>query len=159
MQILVSSLKNNKLISINGSNLDSWVYEELKDLSLEILNLNFNLNLIKKGDFINAEGNIVGNFNLTCVRCLEKIAFSINENFNLFLYNENIKVSSGANEIELNVKDLDFIFIEGSQIYPAKIIREQLILSLPDYPICNENNAKCHCKCKNDSLIENANLN
>lgn len=158
MQILVSNLKKDKPISIKGSNLDNWVYEELNDLNFKINSLKFSLDFNKKGDFIEVDGLIEGTFLLTCVRCLENMPYSIEDKFKLFIYREDQKIQSD-HEISLNTNDLDFIFLETNEIYPAKLIREQIILSLPDYPVCNENNAECHCKCKKNSIIKDANLN
>jgi uncharacterized metal-binding protein YceD (DUF177 family) len=157
MHILVSNIKKTNPILIKGSyKNDLYLKEELEDLNFTIDKLDFSCSFERKGDFIELNGLINGSFKLACVRCLENLDYNINEDFKLFLYHDNLKVSSDNNEIELDTKDLDFCFIEGNQIYPAKIIREQLILSLPDYPVCN---AKCHCKCKNNSIIDNANLN
>jgi len=158
MQILITNLKNNKPLSIKGTKHDTWLSKELNDLNFKVNTLNFKLDFTKKGDFIEVDGLMDGDFTLSCVRCLESIAYLIDEDFKLFLYKEDQKVET-EHEIALNTKDLDFVYLDTNEIYPARLIREQLILSLPDYPVCNENNAKCHCNCKKDSHIENANLN
>ena len=72
-----------------------------------------------------------------CVRCLEKFETSFNDHFRLFLYKDNGTYVGDGGENELKQDDMEFSLLQGDKIDLGEVLREQLILALPDYPLCN----------------------
>lgn len=143
MHILVSSLNNNNEVLVKGSFEDVWVKEVFRDFDYDVNSLTFELNFKKSGDFIKLDGNINTNIAMDCVRCTKTFIQKIDDSFSVFIYSENGGLVSDGGELELKAEDLECVQIQGGQIFPAEIIREQVLLMLPDYPLCN---AECHCK-------------
>jgi uncharacterized protein len=140
MFIVSSSLKSNASVSIIGSLSDEWVINVFNDFDYNIEQLNFDLAFKKNGEFVEVKGNYKAKLKLTCVRCVKDFDFDMNNDFTDYLYQENVKVEQS--DLELKADDLQFSFLEKDEIYPAQIVREQILLTLPDYPVCN---AECHC--------------
>lgn len=156
MHILVSSLNNNNEVLVKGSYEDSWVQKVLKDFDYEVKSLNFELNFKKSGDFIELDGHIKASLVMDCVRCTKSFVQNIEDDFKVFIYSENGNLMSDGGELELKAEDLEFVQIQAGQIFPAEIVREQVLLMLPDYPLCN---AECHCEGCIDSDREPTTIN
>jgi uncharacterized protein len=82
------------------------------------------------------EGTIRAELELECTRCLEKI----DKNFEIpfeaaFVAPENY---TQAKEAELNAGDLDVSILEGNEIDLTELVREQLLLNLPEQVFCRE---------------------
>jgi len=73
---------------------------------------------------------------LPCSRCLEPVRFPILAKFDQF-YESNADHRL-AGEIELQERDTEIAFFSGDFIEVADIVREQILLSLPMKPICQE---------------------
>ena len=143
MHILVSSLNNNNEVLVKGTYEDLWVKEVFRDFDYGINNLIFELTFKKSGEFIKLDGHIKASVSMDCVRCTKDFTQKIDDNFSVFIYSENGGLVSDGGELELKAEDLECVQIQAGQIFPAEIIREQILLMLPDYPLCN---AECHCK-------------
>ena len=72
---------------------------------------------------------------LDCIRCLDVFEIEIEKSFN-------VKVkrvfSSGKHEIELTREDLDTYPLEGENIDLFELIAGELYMSIPDYPLCDD---------------------
>jgi uncharacterized protein len=142
MLIALNNIKDDKPIEIRGSEADSYIAQALSDLGAAHKEIEFNMSFEKRGEFIHVAGAFLGIFSMTCVRCLENFDQQISNNFRVILYPENGNLVSDGGEVELKPDDLEFSLIKGETIDPAQILREQIILSLPDYPLCE---ASCAC--------------
>jgi uncharacterized protein len=71
-----------------------------------------------------------------CSRCLETVRFPIAARFDQF-YESNAEHPLEG-EIELQEKDTEIAFFSGDFIEVSDIVREQILLSLPMKPICQE---------------------
>jgi uncharacterized protein len=146
MFINIHSIKTDQRSEMHGSLADTWVSEALRALPVILSEYGFSLGVEKKGEFIELEGAFYGEGSLECVRCLQRYPHKFNQKFRLFLYMEDNKLVGDGGEIELQTDDLDFAMISGEQIDIAEILKEQLLLTLPDYPQCN---AMCQGLCVN----------
>lgn len=82
------------------------------------------------------EGVISAELELECSRCLEKIEKNFEIPFKAaFVAPENY---TQAKESELNADDLDISVIEGNEIDLTELVREQILLNLPEQVFCSE---------------------
>lgn len=110
-------------------------------------------------DEVLVRGRGEGSLSLRCSRCLEPVSQALDFSFDLLFVPraKEPKVPRGA-EVRLEAQDLDVDFFDGEEIDLDLIAREQLLLALPSYPICqsdcrglcghcgaNLNEALCGC--------------
>ena len=107
------------------------------------------------------EGTINTRVEIACTRCLERIALPLTFDFvSRFVATESFGTSG---EHELHGEDLDYDAIEGEQIDLTELVREQLLLNLPQQVVCREdclglcekcgvNRNLIDCKCENNEL-------
>jgi len=82
------------------------------------------------------EGTITAELEVECTRCLEKIDKKIEILFEAaFVSPENY---TQAKEAELNAGDLDVSVLEGNEIDMTELVREQILLNLPEQVFCRE---------------------
>jgi uncharacterized protein len=108
------------------------------------------VSLAKHGHDILVRGHLEGRLNLSCGRCLEPFAPSLETAFDLLL----VPAPQGAapEEEELSAAQLDLDFYAGETVDLEAIIREQIILMVPLKPLCQET-------CRGLCPICGANLN
>jgi uncharacterized protein len=82
------------------------------------------------------DGSLQGFIYTSCSRCLEKAKIDIDGTFRLILM-PMPHFSHG--EIELGQEDLDTIYYSGEQVELEQHIWDQVILSIPQAPICSQN--------------------
>lgn len=101
----------------------------------------------------NVEGQIFAKVETECTRCLQKVGQDLEFSFETaFVTPENY---TEAKEAELNVKDLDVSIFDGKQIDVREIVREQIILNLPEQIFCSETCKGLCAKCGADrNLID-----
>lgn len=136
MFVHISSLKPEQRQDYKGDINQAWLKEALSDTDISVRELDFELVFEKKGDFIEVDGHIKGILDLECVKCLELFKYPIDNKFRVFFYKEDERANM-LREQELTEDDLEFSIIHGDKIDLGEIIREQVVLSLPDYPRCN----------------------
>ena len=99
------------------------------------------------------QGVIRAELEIECTRCLQQIdreaefafeaAFVLSENF------------TEAKEAELNANDLDVSVFEGDKIDLTELVREQILLNLPEQVFCKEDCRGLCEKCgANRNLID-----
>ena len=97
------------------------------------------------------EGTIKAEIELECSRCLEKIDKMQEIAFQAaFVAPENY---TQAKEAELQAGDLDVSVLEGNEIDLTELVREQILLNLPEQIFCRED-----CKGLCDKCGANRNL-
>ena len=145
------------LITLGDSTLefDFSVAPEEIDLSAEYAQLKnaaeVKGNVTRHIAHTDVEGVITAEIELECSRCLDKI----DKNFEIpfkaaFVVPENY---TQAKEAELGAEDLDVSVIEGNEIDLTELVREQILLSLPEQVFCSED-----CKGLCDKCGANRNL-
>ncbi|MBI3595762.1 MAG: DUF177 domain-containing protein [Nitrospirae bacterium] len=72
-----------------------------------------------------------------CVRCLEALSYPVHSSFEMTVVPKESKTGRLPGEWhELGEKELDEYFYSGDIIDLADLVREQVLLSLPTYPLC-----------------------
>jgi len=147
MLISVSNLKQGQVIELKGS-LQSyaWLKEAFASMEAKIKAFDFNLVLERKGDFIEAEGKFYGNADLNCVRCLEPFNVTFNDKFRVYLYSEDGTYVGDGGEHAIKDDSMEFAFFRGDKVDVGELLREQIMLNLPDYPVCQDSCSGC-CGC------------
>lgn len=117
------------------------------------------LNVAKsKVNIIFIKGEIISSLVMICARCLGDFKSPLNLNLKYTLLP--LREKEGyAEEVALTREDLEFVFYKGEEIDLLEIILEEIILSIPNKPICQEgcrglcpycgvnlNIDKCQCK-------------
>jgi uncharacterized protein len=104
---------------------------------------------------IETEGEINAEIEIDCTRCLQTINQDLKFNFEaIFVTPENY---TQAKEAELNAEDLDVSVIEGNEIDLAELVREQILLNLPDQTFCREDCLGLCPKCGANRNLINCN--
>lgn len=101
------------------------------------------------------KGTISANLELECTRCLEKIEQKIEIPFeSAFVTAENY---TQAKEAEIGKKDLDVSVFEGDKIDLTEVVREQILLDLPEQIFCREDCRGLCEKCGTNRNLINCN--
>ena len=137
MFIHVSNLKPNQEQKFKGDLKQEWLNNALSTLDQGIREYHFDLTVTKKGEFIELDGEFSGKAMPECVRCLERFETPFKDHFRLFLYKDDDSYVGDGGENELKQDDMEFSLLQGDKIDLGEVLREQLILALPDYPLCN----------------------
>jgi uncharacterized protein len=156
-----------ELQSIQGGSktVDIEIPESEIDLSSEGLSLSkdvgLNANVRNASGITAVEGSIDTAAEISCTRCLEIVTVPMRFDFvSRFVGSESFGVAS---EHELHGEDLDYDAIEGESIDLRDIVREQLLLNLPQQVFCRKdcrglcekcgaNRNLIDCKCEDDEL-------
>jgi uncharacterized protein len=107
------------------------------------------------------EGTVKTQAEIACTRCLEAIVVPLRFDFVSRFVGADSFGTPG--EHELHGEDLDYNAIEGEQIDLTEIVREQLLLNMPQQVFCREdcrglcekcaaNRNLIDCKCENDEF-------
>ena len=94
------------------------------------------MHLSKHGHDILVRGNLAGQLELACGRCLEPFAAPAAIDFDLLLVPG--PVNTTAAQEELSPDDLDLDYYTGEIVDMESLLREQIILMLPLKPLCDE---------------------
>jgi uncharacterized protein len=99
--------------------------------------LNVELEIQKRTDHIHVQGTLKGTLQVVCHRCLTAFPWLLEEQVQVFLVEE--EKLDPSEEIELEVRDLDFEFFDGAIIEIDQLVAEQIFLALPVKILCSEN--------------------
>ena len=91
----------------------------------------------RTGVDVRVRGSLVAQLTAPCDRCLEPVMLPVDRDFDLF-YTRSDVVTADAGEKELQLKDLDFAFLQGEEIDLDELVREQLALTVPVRVLCRE---------------------
>ncbi|RUM89803.1 MAG: hypothetical protein DSZ24_00300 [Thermodesulfatator sp.] len=92
--------------------------------------------LKRAGIDVKARGHIRAKVRLACDRCLEEFVWVVDEDFEVeFRPQASLPLRE---EMQLSREDLEVIFFEGEEIPVSDLVREQVILSVPDKRLCRE---------------------
>ncbi len=94
------------------------------------------VHLSKHGLDILVRGNLSGQLQLACSRCLESFAAPASAEFDLLLV-PGPPAATPADQ-ELSQPDLDLDYYTGEVLDLESLLREQIILMLPLKPLCDE---------------------
>jgi uncharacterized protein len=111
-------------------------HEEDPGLEFADARITGDVHLSKHGQDILVRGNLSGQLELACGRCLDPFAAPAAIEFDLLLVPG--PVHAAAAKEELSPEDLDLDYYTGEIVDLESILREQIILMLPLKPLCDE---------------------
>ena len=88
------------------------------------------------GDKVILDGSCSVEVQLTCARCLEAFTWPVHSRFRYIFWPQS-KQNVTA-ERELREDDLEIIYYDGEYVELRPLVREQILLSLPQYPRCGD---------------------
>jgi uncharacterized protein len=138
LQINLKSIPETGLVvAINlGPEWFARWHEEDPGLEFADARITGEVHLSKHGQDILVRGNLAGQLELACSRCLEPFAAPAAIEFDLLLVPG--PVHATAAQVELSPEDLDLDYYTGEIVDLESILREQIILMLPLKPLCDE---------------------
>ncbi|HEY5648779.1 MAG TPA: DUF177 domain-containing protein [Nitrospiria bacterium] len=83
------------------------------------------------------EGSVAGDAELQCVRCLQPVTHVLKVEFRVFMEPPPSE-ESGETDREVSGEEFERQFIQNETICLDDVIREQIMLDLPSYPLCKE---------------------
>ncbi len=81
------------------------------------------------------DGTLTVDLKLSCARCLAPVTFRDERDIRAALL---LDAPPGEEEVELRGPDLEESYLEGDEIDLLELVREQVILAVPDKPLCDE---------------------
>lgn len=131
------------------------------DLELEIVRAVLPIHLsceIDRSDFrTNVSGKIAGEFEIDCTRCLEAVKVPLGFAFDVEFVDAEHFGSSGEHEIDS--KDLTADALPGEQLDLSELVREQILLNLPEQVFCKDD-CKGLCEiCGTNRNLKDCNCN
>ncbi|HXP08611.1 MAG TPA: DUF177 domain-containing protein [Acidobacteriaceae bacterium] len=77
-----------------------------------------------------------GNFEMPCARCLDPVAYRLEEQFDLLF--RPTGVDAAAAEHAISTSDTEIGYYEGGRLAVEDVLREQVLLSLPARALCQQ---------------------
>lgn len=106
---------------------------------------------------VSVSGKISTNALVECTRCLQPIKQKLNIPFNTEFVTA--EYYTAKKEAELDEKDLDISVFDGHQIDLSELVREQILLSIPEQVFCREDCQGLCEKCSANRNLVNCNCN
>ena len=93
------------------------------------------IDIIRSDEDVLFSGAVVGSMRLRCSRCLSDFTLEKEMNLDLRLRGGGLdaQFQPGAEQ-----QDEDAVFVQGSELDPAEIILQELLLDIPMKPLCRE---------------------
>jgi uncharacterized protein len=77
-----------------------------------------------------------GNFEMPCARCLDPVAYRLEEQFDLLF--RPTGVDANASEHAISTSDTEIGYYDGGRLALEDVLREQVLLSLPTRALCQQ---------------------
>ncbi|MBI4529488.1 MAG: DUF177 domain-containing protein [Deltaproteobacteria bacterium] len=138
MKITVEQITESPKDVVYNENIDELnrIYSEAKiqDFHFPAV-IEVNLIYYRSGEDLFFTGRFRGTVEGCCSRCLKLYSFPIEKNFDFVLTPQ----PQSEKKRELNTEEMGLSFYAGKEIELYPFIREQVLLSLPIRPLCDEN--------------------
>ncbi|RJQ62191.1 MAG: DUF177 domain-containing protein [Desulfobacteraceae bacterium] len=110
----------------------------------------------KEGDFIRVEGTVSTSIRLPCGRCLTVFEAKISDEISL-IFSRGLPVgeTSDAEEKEPTADEIGLIRFQGEHIDLREAIQEQVVMMLPQKPLCSQSCRGLCPRCGADLNKEN----
>lgn len=107
----------------------------------------------RDGERVHVSGMIAAEVAMDCTRCLEPLRRKIEVAFDDVFVDESHE--SRSSETELTIADMDEALVIGGRVDLAEVVREQILLALPEQIFCREDCRGLCPKCVgNRNLID-----
>lgn len=84
---------------------------------------------------VSVHGSVSGALSLACARCLEPVSVPVDDRFHFYLRTAPVAEVAGE-EVALTGDQLDFSFMQDSQVDVPALVQEQLSLEMPEKVLC-----------------------
>ena len=85
---------------------------------------------------VHVSGNVTARVRVECDRCLKTIELPVDSHFKLeYVTAEDYQAQQ---DLELTEEDLDLSIFDGESIDIDELVKEELLLAVPDHVVCNE---------------------
>lgn len=106
--------------------------------SQDPLDLVCQMRLERLEDIVSVSGALEGRLHLKCARCLDPVSAPVKAPFRFYL-RAPFTASDGVHvEVELSEQELDYGFLDASQVDVDALVREQLVLEMPSQVLCRQ---------------------
>jgi uncharacterized protein len=113
------------------------VVSDIKDIDFTFIDdIRIRIEIFRTGRSFFVSGLINTSIRICCVRCLDDFDFPLEAALQYNLYPSDEREFSA--EIEINREHLDVLYYQGDSIDIVPLIREQILLNIPSYPLCRE---------------------
>jgi len=119
----------------SGETLFEEIKKDLVDFELKGP-LDVDLFIEPAGPDFRVKGKLKGNILLTCSRCLASFILPLDMPWEAIL--SPLSVLKGEEEVELTGEDVEVSFFKDDVIDLSQILRDQIFLSIPWKPLCQE---------------------
>ncbi|MGH9947536.1 MAG: YceD family protein, partial [Pyrinomonadaceae bacterium] len=125
----------------NSKKLDIEIAESSINLDEDSVKLSAPVRFVgevsRSGNRTDIDGKIDAKLEVECSRCLEPVLLPLEFDFRSRFMGVAEFEKSSDGEVELN--DLDTDFVEGEKLDISNLIREQLLLNVPEQVFCQKN--------------------
>lgn len=124
-----------------------------------------------EGDAVHVRGRLAAGLGVDCSRCLERFAFPVEQQLDLFYLPRLPRQQEEDEDVELQDRDLVVAYYAAGRIDLGEALREQLLLALPMKRLCsadcrglcpvcggNRNQTECACVLPEDNVSPFAKL-
>jgi len=113
------------------------VVKDIKNIDFTIVDdIRIQVEIFRTGRDVFIRGLTTTTIEMNCIRCLGNFDFPLKAEFRYALSPSDDKALSP--EMEINGEDLYLLYYQGDSIDIAPLIREQILLNIPSYPLCRE---------------------
>jgi uncharacterized protein len=152
---------------LSCSKCKEWIRDAVRDVGNSdftfLDDIKIQIDVFRLGKEFSARGVISTALTLRCVKCLDDFAFPLEAQFHYTL----CPSDRGAflPEMEVRRDDLDVVHYKGTDLDLVPLLVEQIILTIPTYPLCGEtckgicqrcggnlNNRLCQCSRENEKI-------
>ncbi len=117
----------------------------------------YDLRVSKSGDNVWVQGPVRAKLSLTCDRCLEEFAYTVESELDIELLPKAVALKTP--EVELQTDEMNLYYFEGEEIDLDPYVFEEVMLNLPIKALCSDackgmcpscghnlNIEHCHCE-------------
>jgi uncharacterized protein len=156
---------STKLMHVHLTRADEWLQTRLGSRSNFRISepMECEVEFFRDEKSVHLKGEINARLLLACVKCLDEFGFVVRKEFSTVLFNSP-EFSTQMEELELTAETINEEFLEDGVLDLENVVLEELLLSVPDYPRCNEdckglcpecgtnlNHEQCNCS-KNNGI-------
>jgi uncharacterized protein len=99
--------------------------------------LQLDVSLVRAGSNVVLQGALHAEVWMVCVRCLEACSVTLEAPFR-YIFLPQAHASAAHDREELRQDELEIVCLSGEVIELRPLVREQIVLCLPQYPRCSE---------------------
>jgi uncharacterized protein len=108
----------------------------------------------RRGEVFFVEGSFEAQGTLSCARCLERLEWSVGEEYAVELRPE--ASAPAEDEVDLDEGDLEVVFVKENELSLEEFAAEQVVLALPIRALCKDDCAGLCSRCGANLNVDGA---